>query len=703
MPRGKEQRKWDVKAWVTGLLSERLQISLVYEGSSEIAPRSVRGRGLHKQKLEDGQVCALELLATVAGKFLLESESSSASSRAAAGVDRCSIGKNVIKQEPHDVYKPLGAKHDDQGSSEESVFFPGLHLQSYNQDANMVVLDTVTEAVLGHASAIASSYSGKFDSDVESAINKSKDEFIKCPSKIEGGFPKHRKLCEADIEDRINRQHNITRGVAGAKDPAGMCRKLPALVDSNNNVEFPLCINSIHSAFSRHRSDVKVGRRDDDEILSQLFQPSSKVKEMLSPKLLTSKYSKAASKLKDSEVASTAVESRIDHIYHSKKLCYEHERSQCNTLFKKRKLFDQSSVVPSDGGVSCESASHSLEMGIDNKKRGLSAKLQAENGMSSIITGHQMSHSSKNSNVKLTIQSVKVPELFIEVPESTTVGSLKRTVLDAMTALLRGGLGVGVLLHGKKIQDDDITLLQSGISHNGNLDTLGFIIEPSSPAQPSPPLCCEDPPVLLAFSSPKNCVNRSQFTTNEDLSPSNAGDKSLVVGSGSYNQSSQDLIPFSTAELFSKTTMSDSRALVPVPEISMEALAMIPPANRRHKRPEIGQRRTRRPFSVSEVEALVQAVEKLGTGRWRDVKLCATENVKHRTYVDLKDKWKTLVHTARISPQQRRGEPVPQELLDRVLAAHAYWTQHHVKQQHGKQQHAGILKTTQIPSEKAVA
>jgi hypothetical protein len=50
------------------------------------------------------------------------------------------------------------------------------------------------------------------------------------------------------------------------------------------------------------------------------------------------------------------------------------------------------------------------------------------------------------------------------------------------------------------------------------------------------------------------------------------------------------------------------------------------------------------------------------------------------------DKWKTLVHTARISPQQRRGEPVPQELLDRVLAAHAYWSQQQAKQQFKHQQ-----------------
>lgn len=43
----------------------------------------------------------------------------------------------------------------------------------------------------------------------------------------------------------------------------------------------------------------------------------------------------------------------------------------------------------------------------------------------------------------------------------------------------------------------------------------------------------------------------------------------------------------------------------------------------------------RRPFSVAEVETLVLAVEKIGTGRRRDVKLHAFDNAKHRTCVDL--------------------------------------------------------------------
>jgi len=58
------------------------------------------------------------------------------------------------------------------------------------------------------------------------------------------------------------------------------------------------------------------------------------------------------------------------------------------------------------------------------------------------------------------------------------------------------------------------------------------------------------------------------------------------------------------------------------------------------------------------------------------------------------------VHTAKISPQQRRGEPVPQELLDRVLGAHAYWSQHQIKQ-HGKHQcGTGTLKITESSAER---
>jgi hypothetical protein len=60
---------------------------------------------------------------------------------------------------------------------------------------------------------------------------------------------------------------------------------------------------------------------------------------------------------------------------------------------------------------------------------------------------------------------------------------------------------------------------------------------------------------------------------------------------------------------------TNSRALVAVPPADPNAGAVVP-VNKSKRSPEQGQRRIRRPFSVAEVEALVLAVEKLGTGRY---------------------------------------------------------------------------------------
>ena len=67
--------------------------------------------------------------------------------------------------------------------------------------------------------------------------------------------------------------------------------------------------------------------------------------------------------------------------------------------------------------------------------------------------------------------------------------------MEAMTAILEGGLHIGVIVQGKKVKDDNKTLLQTGISHSDVLDTLGFTLEPGS-AIVSPPLSPKDPPIL---------------------------------------------------------------------------------------------------------------------------------------------------------------------------------------------------------------
>nr|GEV08123.1 telomere repeat-binding protein 5-like isoform X1 [Tanacetum cinerariifolium] len=294
-------------------------------------------------------------------------------------------------------------------------------------------------------------------------------------------------------------------------------------------------------------------------------------------------------------------------MYRNKKSCYKHQRSIRDYPFKKRRLYQFDSTSNSND------QSDSIEDG------------------SSLSAVH-------DSHVKLKIKSLRVPEFFIEIPETATVSSLKRTVMEAVTAIFSGELHVGVMLQGKRIRDDNKTLLQTDL--------------------PMVPLTATTKP-LSRYSPP------TQTVANQLVIQRKAPD-SPVTNSREIMESDHGM-------------SVDSRALVTVPSMNAGALALGPV--RKFKRAEVGQRRIRRPFSVSEVEALVEAVERLGTGRWRDVKIRAFDDAKHRTYVDLKDKWKTLVHTARISPQQRRGEPVPQELLDRVLSAHGYWSHHQAKNQ----------------------
>lgn len=74
--------------------------------------------------------------------------------------------------------------------------------------------------------------------------------------------------------------------------------------------------------------------------------------------------------------------------------------------------------------------------------------------------------------------------------------------MEAVTAILQDGLHVEVLLQGKKIRDDNRTLLQSGISAKDNLDTLGFTLEPNI-EETTPSMCSSDPLPSLSCDTPE--------------------------------------------------------------------------------------------------------------------------------------------------------------------------------------------------------
>ncbi|KAG7564694.1 Ubiquitin domain [Arabidopsis suecica] len=538
------------------------------------APRSVRKKRIYEKKIPgDDKMCAIDLLATVAGSLLLESESS-----VNAGGDKCVVVvQNTVKKEFPAQENPVKALP----YSEDNPYQGSPRLFDNGQCGFSSVIINPNHLLVGD----------KVEKEVE-------------------GFS---SLGGSDSCEVRNFSKNLNPGVNGDVKP-----DVVASIGSNSSTEVGACGNGSPNG---SRDDVNLfSRNDDDENFSgyirpRMNRPVPRIGDRRIRKILASRHWKGDAK----------------PWYCSKRSYYLHHHQRSYPI-KKRKYFDSISDSNSD------------DYRLQGKTRKGSRTISS-------MKSRNASFVSRDHHVRLRIKSFRVPELFIEIPETATVGSLKRMVMEAVTTILGDGLRVGLMVQGKKVRDDSKTLLQTGISEeNNHLDSLGFCLEPSLETTPQP--------LSSSYLSEHAC---------DDLT---------LCRDNALDSSHQPAAP-SPADSFGKLGTTDhSRALIPV--VSAAMLAPRPP-NRKFKRTEqqlAAQRRIRRPFSVNEVEALVQAVEHLGTGRWRDVKVRAFEDADHRTYVDLKDKWKTLVHTARISPQQRRGEPVPQELLDRVLKAHAYWSQH---------------------------
>ncbi|XP_021716126.1 telomere repeat-binding protein 2-like [Chenopodium quinoa] len=628
------------------------------------AARSSRKRRPIREKVVavDNQLCAFDLLATVAGK-LLEGESSQN-----LPIEKDQLGdiQDVVMQEQDEGTLCLKDEHCTKGGNEVASLNLELGLQVHDQGCDVKENSgPQNDSSPAPVSVITSSHCTEKDEFlVKMDTNDDKSDFCSLSRNTEGFAPGHTDSCAPNVNESVEEHDGKGEVLSGngldmhcSEDPEFFDGISPAVASSDCSIKLSLGVDHYPcgSLSPRRDNNVKVVTRDDDENSSECTQPSTmkaarlpaRIGDRRIRKLLASKHWRLASKVKDGDHSDTGLRC----IYRSRRTGYKRPRSQRIYPFKKRKFYHYSSLLNSD---------------VDDGCKG--------NGSSSCVAGQSTSFASRESHVKLRIKSFRVPELFIEMPETATVGSLKRTVMEAVTALLGGGLRVGVRLQGKKIRDDNRTLVQSGICHDDKVESLGFTLEPN-PSHISTPVSSEDNSLLLSTDLPQPVSRCPTLSANNQ----GASHHHPVTNLGNFVESDHDSAP-SPAEITAEKGSVDSRALVALPEGTPQALAVVP-SHQKSKRSEMAQRRIRRPFSVTEVESLVQAVEKLGTGRWRDVKLRAFDNVKHRTYVDLKDKWKTLVHTARISPQQRRGEPVPQELLDRVLAAHSYWSQQQAKQQ----------------------
>lgn len=666
------------------------------------APRSVRRRSFKKESLDDGQLCAFELLAAVAGKLLQESESSTSSNVADRKV-QLGIHKDGIKKEQVVEERIVRPECLDQESCIESVIIPESAAPERSTKSTLKELPHFGNvSVSEHISAVTNSnFFNKVSGDVKLKKCTSSNPAGSFPSKSEESFLGIGQLSDLNVGDKAQRMsesvgkqngHLNMANCSGSKDPGDYhVHSTHKPIKSEGSIKFPSYKDRVPVApFHKHGNNVKIVNRDDDEnyfrsnnlnTKMKATRPQSRIGYRRMKKLMTSRNWRTAPKLIDYEFINTGRGDRP--IYHKRKTInawegYQHElHSKRRRLHDRRQMCHYRSSVAYDQQASSESISNSPEKAMKGDKSG--KPLHRETGVSSSDVGPKAPFHAKDPRVKFSIKSFKVPELYIEVPETATVGSLKMTVMEAVTAILEGGLHVGVVLQGQRVKDDNRTLRQIGISHNEDLGSLGFTLEPNF-VQATSPISHKDPALLLPCDKHQE-LSRSPVPALDSGFLKSSYDQVPVTNLENHVENNQEIVPYLTDAC---TDVLVPKALVPMHPMNPNALAIVP-LNQKAKRSDLSQRRTRRPFSVSEVEALVEAVEKLGTGRWRDVKMRSFDDVNHRTYVDLKDKWKTLVHTASIAPQQRRGQPVPQELLDRVLAAHAYWSQHQSKQ-HGKHQ-----------------
>ncbi|KAL8141012.1 hypothetical protein V2J09_007033, partial [Rumex salicifolius] len=644
------------------------------------AARSIRKRGPLRSKIGDNQMCAFDLLATVAGKILLEGEIPSS----ALSNEICENEKilGAVKQELGD--------DDDNLSNAKNLTHKSPEIgPTVDEHESKVQNQTDKEIVnpLGGSSLISSAVvADETDLYGNNILDDRNSRSINLLREVKGVSSSNINLFVPKHEDTQSQLVNINKGPFGvgpdncssSEDPKLLDQEPPALVNSDTSVNLYLSRNhySCGSPFLS-RDNVKVVSRDDDENPSRCTQrstgmntsrPRALTRGRRIRKMLASKYWRRPSKVKYQDHPDAVGELHSVNQFH--KNGFKRQRSRRIYPLKKRKTFYKSQST-SDGVTGYKNI-YMCSKKDTNTSAAYDEFEHEANNMLSVLASQSTSFQSRESHVKVRVKSFRVPELFIELPETATVGSLKRTVMEAITTLLGGELHVGVLLKGRKIKDDSKTLVQTGISHDNKVDSLGFTLEPNYSR------------VYSSMSTEDTSFNKMPQPISRLAPADNITHQSIHALANNQSKDFADLIKSDHDPNLIPAEISmendEPKALITFSEENAEALEVVPPL-KMSKRQEMAQRRIRRPFSVTEVEALVGAVEKLGTGRWRDVKLLSFDNAEHRTYVDLKDKWKTLVHTARISPQQRRGEPVPQELLDRVLVAHANWCQQQPKQQ----------------------
>lgn len=259
-----------------------------------------------KRAGEDSRIRAFELLASLAGK-LLEEGKSSASSNASAGHDHVSIGKDVKLETRYDD-KPLKTECVEHVSCDVSVVTSDW--TSENSDNSKEHKHSENNAILKPTLKKAPPASSEqINDDLKYTIRKHNVGYGSFPGNLDGCSPNFGELCDGFSENGVKRE--VEANNCPTMDPLELSMTFPAPINSDRDVKLPSCSDSVPNAsFSRHRNDIKLGSRDDDEKFSRfnklsnrlkVSRPATRFEDRRIRKLLTSKYWKATPKLKDFE------------------------------------------------------------------------------------------------------------------------------------------------------------------------------------------------------------------------------------------------------------------------------------------------------------------------------------------------------------------------------------------------------------------
>lgn len=237
-------------------------------------------------------MCAFELLASLAGQLLQESESSACSN--------ASEGNHQPTIDRQDEVKPSIIEGSRRGSFAESIFTDKKASQNSDQKP---LLHAKTDSSLEHISvsnSISSNHLKKTEADVKS-------ETFKWDSKIKNGFGREHETGVSDYHG------SISADKCDLKEQLELYMS-PAVIDSKTNVKYPLHRKpSPIASFSKHGNGIKLAYRDDDdENFLRCTKVSTKSRAFRSPRriahrriknLLSSKYWKVAPKLKECELS----------------------------------------------------------------------------------------------------------------------------------------------------------------------------------------------------------------------------------------------------------------------------------------------------------------------------------------------------------------------------------------------------------------